>query len=35
MEQLAKYPHPRVGLVWAGRARTGTVDLAAIDARRS
>lgn len=34
-EELAKYSHPRIGLVWAGRARTGTVDLAAIDARRS
>jgi tetratricopeptide (TPR) repeat protein len=35
MQRLAEYPHPRVGLVWAGRARKGAVDLAAIDARRS
>ncbi|MEO8627016.1 MAG: tetratricopeptide repeat protein [Betaproteobacteria bacterium] len=34
-ERLADYQHPRVGLVWAGRARPGAVDLAAIDARRS
>ena len=34
-ERLAEYSGPRVGLVWAGRARTGAVDLAAIDARRS
>ena len=34
-ERLAAYPYPRVGLVWAGRARPGAIDLAAIDARRS
>ena len=34
-ERLASLPGLRVGLVWAGEARTGFAELAAVDARRS